>query len=83
MLENASEIRGLEVYGPDGVFIGVADELILDILKMRVHGIFVQEANPARVEEGLSISIPMRWVRSVGDIIILNSFPGYVAGPGS
>ncbi|MDR2846322.1 MAG: PRC-barrel domain-containing protein [Candidatus Methanoplasma sp.] len=75
MLENLSNIKGLEIYDPRGIFVGVADEIIIDIPEMKVHGIFVSDANPALVDEEVSISIPMRWVQSIGDVIILNTFP--------
>jgi sporulation protein YlmC with PRC-barrel domain len=75
VLENLSNIKGLEIYDPRGIFVGVADEVIVDIPGMKVHGIFVADANPALVDEEASISIPMRWVQSIGDVIILNTFP--------
>ncbi|MCL1978925.1 MAG: PRC-barrel domain-containing protein [Methanomassiliicoccaceae archaeon] len=82
MLENINNIKGLGIYTPSGIFVGAADEVVIDISKMRVSGLFVTDANPVLVDEGVSISIPMRWVQSIGDIIILNRFPRERIGPG-
>jgi len=83
MLETVNNIRGLEIYTPGGVFVGVVDEVLFDISKMGAYGLFVADANPALVDESASISIPVRWIQSVGDIIILNRFPNERIGPGS
>jgi len=76
VLETIGNIKGLEIYTPNGVFVGVVDEAVIDITGMRVSGLYVSDANPALVDENVAISIPMRWVQSIGDIIILNRFPG-------
>ncbi|MDR3282368.1 MAG: PRC-barrel domain-containing protein [Candidatus Methanoplasma sp.] len=81
MLESVGNIIGLEIYTPEGLFVGVADEVVIDVSSMRASGIYVERANPAVVDEGVSISIPMRWVRGVGDVIILSSFPQRVERP--
>ncbi|MCL2148601.1 MAG: PRC-barrel domain-containing protein [Methanomassiliicoccaceae archaeon] len=92
MLENISNMMGLEIYAPTGVFVGVVDEVIVSIPEMSVKGLFVAEANPALVDEGVSISIPdegvsisipFRWVQSVGDVVLLARFPGGRIGAGS
>ena len=75
MLESINNIKGLEIYTPQGIFVGVADEVILEISEMRASGLFVADANPVLVDENISINIPFRWIQSIGDIIILNRFP--------
>ena len=75
MLENLNNIKGLEVYTPAGIFVGVINEVVIDISKMRASGLFIADANPVLVDENVSISIPMRWVQSIGDVVILNRFP--------
>lgn len=82
MLEEISEIKGLEVYAPNGLFIGYADKYVLNLSDKKVTGIFVQSASPVLVDENTSIKIPYRWVQSIGDIIILNKFPKYVHSNG-
>jgi len=75
MLENINNIKGLEIYTPNGIFVGIVDEVIMNISEMGVNGLFVADANPALVDEDVSINIPLRWVQSIGDVIILNRFP--------
>jgi len=75
MLENINNIRGLEIYTPAGIFVGVVSEVVVDIPGMKVKELFVADANPLLVDEGASIGIPFRWIQSIGDIIILNRFP--------
>jgi Uncharacterized conserved protein len=75
MNENIGKIKNLEIYTPGGIFVGIVDEIILNIPEMRVEGLFVADANPYLVDETVSISIPFRWVQSIGDVIILNRFP--------
>ncbi len=75
MLDTLSNIKGLEIYSPNGTFIGIVDELIIDIPNMRIDGIFVNDVNPALADENVSISIPFRWIKSIGDVILLNAFP--------
>ena len=75
MLESLGCIKGLEIYTPGGIFVGAVDDLVIDIAEMRVNGLFVADANPALVDENVSINIPIRWIQSIGDVIILNRFP--------
>ena len=83
MLEEISKIKGLEVYAPNGFFIGYADRFVIDPDTNRITGIFVGESNPFLVDPGVSIKIPYRWVQAVGDVIILNSFPKHVHSDGT
>lgn len=78
MLEEINNVIGLEVYTPEGIFLGQVDRVILDIPNRKVDGLFMETASPVLVDEGVSINIPYSWVQSVGDIIILKHFPGRV-----
>ncbi len=78
MLEEISKIKGLEIYAPNGLFVGYADKYAIDPNDNRVTGIILEEANPVLVDPGVSIKIPYRWVQSIGDVIILNSFPAHI-----
>lgn len=82
MLEEISKIKGLEVYAPNGLFVGYADRYVIDPADRRVSGIFLEEANPVLVDENVSIKIPFRWVQSIGDVIILSTFPNHVHSNG-
>ena len=75
MLEEISEIIGLQVYTQNGVFLGNVNNLVVDVDNGAVDGIFVGETNPLLVEGSRAVSVPYRWVQSVGDIVILRHFP--------
>jgi sporulation protein YlmC with PRC-barrel domain len=75
MLEEASELIGLQVYTSNGIFLGNVNNLVIDLDNKRVDGLFVSETNPLLVEESKAVNVPFRWIQSVGDIIILKYFP--------
>jgi sporulation protein YlmC with PRC-barrel domain len=74
-LEEISEIIGLQVYTNHGVFLGNVNNLVVDVDNGAVDGVFVGETNPLLVEGSRAVSIPYRWIQSVGDIVILRYFP--------
>lgn len=78
MLETLSNIIGLEIYEPRGLFVGTVDEIVIDISGMRAVGLYVEESNPVLVDGNIAISIPFCWVRGIGDAVILNTFPEHV-----
>jgi len=73
-------MKGLEIYTPDGIFLGVVDDVIIDITGLRADSLYVERASPVLVDEGVAVAIPFRWIQSVGDIIILSHFPSRVCG---
>lgn len=75
MLEESSELIGLQVYTKEGIFLGTVDNVVMDIEEGEVDGIFVGETNPLLVEESKSTLLPFRWISAIGDIIILKHFP--------
>ena len=83
MLEEISKIKDLEVYAPNGLFVGYADKYVINPADKRVSGIFMEGANPVLVDAGVSIKIPFRWIQSIGDVIILNTFPNHVKSDGT
>lgn len=78
MLEEVTSLLGLQIYTHFGVFVGMVNNVIVDVKKHRAESIFVEETNPSLVEASRSITIPYRWVQNVGDIIILKHFPEHV-----
>lgn len=82
-MEALDNIKGLEIYTPKGIFVGVVDEMIMNITEMKAEALFVKDANPVLVDKNVSISIPMRWIQCIGDVIILNRFPSEVVTPDS
>jgi sporulation protein YlmC with PRC-barrel domain len=79
MLEAVSEIMGMQVYTPAGIYLGNVDNLIMDMDTCTVNGIFLKETNPLLVEGSRSVNIPYRWIQSIGDVVILKYFPNRVA----
>jgi len=79
MLEEVSELIGLQVYTNNGVFLGNINNLVVDVDNGLVEGVFVGETNPLLVEGSKAVSVPYRWVQSVGDIVILRYFPKRVS----
>ncbi|NLK26583.1 MAG: photosystem reaction center subunit H [Euryarchaeota archaeon] len=75
MLEEASELIGLQIYTPNGIFLGNVNNLVIDLSNKRVDGLFVSETNPLLVEDSKAVNVPFRWISAVGDIIILRYFP--------
>ena len=79
MLEEISEVIGLQVYTSKGIYLGNVSNVIIDINTATVDGLFISDTNPLLVEDSKNVSIPFRWIQSVGDIVILRFFPGRVA----
>ncbi len=79
MLEEISEIIGLQVYTHEGVFLGNVNNLIVNVENSTVERLFIGEPNPLLVEGGRSVAVPYRWIQTVGDVIILKYFPKRVS----
>ena len=79
MLEEISELIGLQVYTSKGIYLGNVNNIIIDINTAKVEGLFISETNPLLVEDSKNVSVPFRWIQSVGDVVILRFFPGRVA----
>ena len=79
MLEAVSEIMGMQVYTPGGIYLGNVDNLVMDMDLCSINGIFLKETNPLLVEGSRSVNIPYRWVQSIGDVVILKYFPKRVS----
>lgn len=81
MLEEISEIMGMQVYTPEGIYLGNVDNLVMDMDNRKINGIFLRETNPLVVEDSISVNIPYRWVQAIGDVVILKYFPKKVNVP--
>ncbi len=79
MLEEVSEMIGLQVYTKTGLFLGTVNNVVMDLDAGKVDGIFVGDTNPLLVEDSKSVNVPYRWVSAVGDIILLRYFPKRVS----
>jgi len=79
MLEEASELIGMQVYTPNGVFLGNVNNLVIDVDSRKVDGLFISESNPLLVEDSKAVNVPFRWIQAIGDIILLKYFPKRVS----
>ena len=78
MLEEVTSLLGLQIYTNYGVFVGIINNVIVDLKKHKAHSLYVEETNPSVVEDSRSITIPFRWVQNVGDIVLLRHFPEHI-----
>jgi len=79
MLEEASELIGLQVYTSQGIFLGTVGNLVVEVDDNKVQGLFVSGTNPQLVEGSKAVNVPFRWISAIGDVIILKYFPKRVA----
>jgi len=82
LLEELCNIKGLEVYTPEGIFVGKVDDVVLDMSNKKIDGIFIDSASPVLVDKNVSIKIPLKWIQSIGDVIILKAFPEHITRTG-
>lgn len=75
MLEEVSEMIGLQVYTSGGMFLGNVANVIVDVAASRIDGLFITDTNPLLVEGSKNVAVPYRWIQSIGDIVILSYFP--------
>jgi sporulation protein YlmC with PRC-barrel domain len=79
MDERAEEITALvgrEVYSNNGVFVGEVEDIRLDLDAEAVTGLALTELNGElfadRAAGARGVVIPYRWVRAVGDVVLIN-----------
>ncbi len=83
MQEFSEELIGLRVYSPKAEYIGKVDEIVFDIDNKRIDSLIVNNVSPAFAEPKISVAIPYSWIRTVGDIIILDIFPTKILRDGT
>ena len=74
--EELTTLVGREVYSNNGVFVGEVEDIRLDLDRQTVTGLALGRLNDElfgnRIEPGKGVLIPYRWVRAVGDVILIN-----------
>ena len=74
--QEITSLVGREVYSNDGVFVGEIEDLRLDMTDERVTGLALGRINRElfddRVEGANGVLLPYRWVRAVGDVVLVN-----------
>ncbi|MFC6785879.1 PRC-barrel domain-containing protein [Halobaculum halobium] len=74
--QEITTLVGREVYSNNGVFVGEVEDVRLDLDSQVVTGLALSQLSDelftSRIEPGKGVMIPYRWVRAVGDVILIN-----------
>ena len=74
--QEITTLVGREVYSNNGVFVGEVEDIRLDLDKQSVTGLALHQLNTelfdAETRSSRGVIIPYRWVRAVGDVVIVN-----------
>lgn len=74
--QEITTLVGREVYSNSGVFVGEVEDIRLDMDQEVVTGLALGEVNDelfgARISGARGVILPYRWVRAVGDVILVN-----------
>ncbi len=79
METDVTNLIGLEIFSDRGYRLGSVHDVIVDFDAQTIYGLYVEKTNDGLVEDGVSVLVPYRWVRAVGDVIILKRFPTFVS----
>ena len=83
--QEITSLVGREVYSNNGVFVGEVEDLRLDIEQEVVTGLAMTELNHDLFEDRAAgsrgVIVPYRWVRSVGDIVLVNDIVERMSDP--
>ncbi|MFB6122452.1 MAG: PRC-barrel domain-containing protein [Haloferacaceae archaeon] len=74
--EEITTLVGREVYSNNGVFVGEVQDLRLNLDAEVVNGLALTALNPELFESVATgqkgVIVPYRWVRAVGDVVLIN-----------
>ncbi|NIB99384.1 PRC-barrel domain-containing protein [Halobacterium sp. R2-5] len=74
--DEITSLVGREVYSNNGVFVGEVEDVRLNLDAEVVNGLALSELNSqlfSSTETGKKgVIIPYRWVRAVGDVVLIN-----------
>ncbi len=74
--QEITSLVGREVYSNNGVFVGEVEDIRLDLQKELVTGLALGNVNHelfnTRISTSEGVIVPYRWVRAVGDIVLVN-----------
>ncbi len=79
MMTEVTELIGLEVYTDKGYLLGTVEDVVVDTDDQSVYGLYIGKTNPLLVEDGVAVLVPYRWVKAVGDVILLRKFPTFIS----
>lgn len=74
--QEITSLVGREVYSTNGVFVGEIEDVRLDLESEEVTGLALQAVSEELFdgvpEDRRGVIVPYRWVRSVGDIVLVS-----------
>ena len=83
--QEITNLVGREVYSNGGVFVGEVEDLRLNLNGQAVTGLALGRLNDELFGELLAgnqgVILPYRWVRAVGDVLIVNDVVERVREP--
>jgi sporulation protein YlmC with PRC-barrel domain len=83
--QEITALVGREVYSNNGVFVGEVEDVRLDLGQEQVTGLALADLNSelfqGNIDPGKGVMIPYRWVRAVGDIVLINDIIERLKGP--
>lgn len=83
--QEITALVGREVYSNNGVFVGEVEDVRLDLGQEQVTGLALADLNgelfQGNIEAGKGVMIPYRWVRAVGDVVLINDIIERLKGP--
>ena len=72
MIGEISTLFGLKVYTDEGRYVGIVEDVIIDVEKRQIQSLALSEYNKFLIDsKAPGILIPYRLVKAVGDIIII------------
>ena len=83
--QEITSLVGREVYSNNGVFVGEVEDIRIDMDQEVVTGLALGQVNrelfDSRVDRSKGVLIPYRWVRAVGDIVLVNDIVERLSEP--
>ncbi len=83
--QEITSLVGREVYSNNGVFVGEIEDLRLNVNGQAVTGLALGSLNTELFAEearsGQGVIVPYRWVRAVGDVVLINDVVERVRDP--
>ncbi|WP_247000290.1 PRC-barrel domain-containing protein [Halosolutus gelatinilyticus] len=83
--QEITSLVGREVYSNNGIFVGEVEDLQLNVDGQAVTGLALGNLNSELFADeargGQGVIVPYRWVRAVGDVILINDVVERVREP--
>jgi len=74
--QEITSLVGREVYSNNGVYVGEVEDVRIDMDARTVTGLALADVNHELfdnyVDEHRGVMVPYRWVRAVGDVVLIN-----------